>query len=181
MKYICIRQYDMTDCGAACLATISKTYGLKNSIAKIRDIAGTDSDGTSALGIVKAAEKLGFSAKGLKIKKEVLEAKVDIPLPCIAHVVINDRLQHYIVIHKITNNHIIIADPGKGIVKLSKKQFFGEEKTSDGILYKWTGLVIIVKPTISIRQNNEGKGLFGKFFHIIWAEKKLLLNIVLAS
>lgn len=181
MKYICIRQYDMTDCGAACLATISKTYGLKNSIAKIRDIAGTDSDGTSALGIVKAAEKLGFSAKGLKIKKEVLEGKVDIPLPCIAHVVVNDRLQHYIVIHKITNNHIIIADPGKGIVKLSKKQFFGEEKTSDGILYKWTGLVIIVKPTISIRQNNEGKGLFGKFFHIIWAEKKLLLNIVLAS
>ncbi|WP_143000489.1 cysteine peptidase family C39 domain-containing protein, partial [Ruminococcus sp. YE282] len=27
MKYCCIKQHDITDCGAACLATISKQYG----------------------------------------------------------------------------------------------------------------------------------------------------------
>lgn len=28
MKYYCVRQLDETDCGAACIATISKYYGL---------------------------------------------------------------------------------------------------------------------------------------------------------
>ena len=41
MKYYCIRQHDMTDCGAACIATISKQYGFTTSISKIREVAGT--------------------------------------------------------------------------------------------------------------------------------------------
>lgn len=181
MGYICIRQYDMTDCGAACLATISKTYGLKISIAKIREIAGTDADGTSALGIVRAAEKLGFAAKGLKVGREIFDTTVDLPLPCMAHVVINDKLQHYVVIHKITSKYVMIADPGRGLVKLSREQLFGEKRLEDGTHYKWTGLIIVMNPTIKIKQSNGGSGIFSRFFHIIWAEKKLLINIVLAS
>ena len=46
MKYYCIKQHDITDCGAACLATISKQYGLNLSISKIREAAGTDKQGT---------------------------------------------------------------------------------------------------------------------------------------
>ncbi len=29
VKYYCIKQYDITDCGAACLATICKQNGYK--------------------------------------------------------------------------------------------------------------------------------------------------------
>ena len=61
MKYCCIKQHDITDCGAACLATISKQYGLNLSISKIREVAGTDKQGTNAYGVVKAAEQLGFT------------------------------------------------------------------------------------------------------------------------
>ena len=39
MKYYCIKQHDITDCGAACLATISKQYGLSTSITKMEMIA----------------------------------------------------------------------------------------------------------------------------------------------
>ena len=53
MKYYCIKQHDITDCGAACLATISKQYGLKLPISKIREIAGTDKQGTNAYGMVR--------------------------------------------------------------------------------------------------------------------------------
>lgn len=66
MKYYCIKQPDMTDCGAACLCTISKQYGLNLAISKIREIAGTDKRETNVYGIVKAAEQLGFTAKGVK-------------------------------------------------------------------------------------------------------------------
>ena len=68
-KYICIKQHDIKDCSAACLATISKQYGLKIPISKIREVAGTDKQGTSAFGIIKAAEQLGVSAKGVKVSK----------------------------------------------------------------------------------------------------------------
>ena len=41
-KYTCIKQHDIIDCAAACLATISKQHGLKIPITKIREVAGTD-------------------------------------------------------------------------------------------------------------------------------------------
>lgn len=65
-KYQCVKQQDIKDCGAACLATISKNYGLNYPITKIREMSGTDKMGTSAYGLVKAAEKLGFTAKAVK-------------------------------------------------------------------------------------------------------------------
>jgi ATP-binding cassette subfamily B protein len=68
-RYICIKQHDIKDCGAACIATISKQYGLKIPISKIREAAGTDKQGTSVYGLIKAAEKLGFTAKGIKANK----------------------------------------------------------------------------------------------------------------
>ena len=46
-KFKCISQNDETDCGPACLAAIFRKYGLKVSIPKIRDIAGTDRQGTT--------------------------------------------------------------------------------------------------------------------------------------
>lgn len=69
-RYYCVKQHDITDCGAACLATISKQYGFKTSITKIREAAGTDKQGTNAYGLIKAAESLGFTAKGVKGNQE---------------------------------------------------------------------------------------------------------------
>ncbi|BEP29725.1 hypothetical protein HLPR_20560 [Helicovermis profundi] len=58
------------DCGVACLTTISKQYGLKIPITKIREVAGTDKKGTNVFGMKKSAEKIGLSAKGVKRDKE---------------------------------------------------------------------------------------------------------------
>ncbi len=41
MKYYCIKQHDITDCGAACLETICRQNGYKIGISKIREVAGT--------------------------------------------------------------------------------------------------------------------------------------------
>ena len=51
-NFKCILQNDETDYGLACLAAIFGKYNLKVTIAKIRDIAGTDRQGTSAYGLV---------------------------------------------------------------------------------------------------------------------------------
>lgn len=66
-RSIKIKQYDTTDCGAACLASVCAYYGLKVPVARIRQYAYTDQKGTNILGMVEAAQKLGFSAKGYEV------------------------------------------------------------------------------------------------------------------
>ncbi|MCW6108571.1 peptidase domain-containing ABC transporter, partial [Clostridium sporogenes] len=165
-----VKQHDYKDCGVACLATICKQYGLKYPISKIRQIAGTDKEGTSAFGIIKAAEELGFTAKGVKASKQD-DLFSEIPLPCIAHVVIDKTMLHYMVIHKITEKEIIIADPAKGVVKYTPQEFFEI----------WTGILIIMTPTVKFQKGNKEKGLFQRFFKLIKPQKKLLINIFLSS
>ncbi|WP_283703384.1 peptidase domain-containing ABC transporter [Clostridium perfringens] len=169
-KYYCIKQHDYKDCGCACLATVCRQYGLKYPISKIREVAGTDKLGTSALGVIQAAEKLGFSAKGVKANKPE-DIFGEIPLPAIAHVVIDKTMLHYVVIHKISEKEIIVADPAKGIVKYKPSDFFNI----------WTGILLIMTPTSSFNKGNEVKGVFTRFFDLLKPQKGLLFNIFLAS
>lgn len=179
-KYYCVKQHDITDCGAACLATISKQYGFRTSITRIREVAGTDKQGTNAYGVIKAAEKLGFSAKGVKGDKEAFFS--EFPLPCIAHVIVDGGLLHYVVIHKITKKQVIIADPGKGIVKLKSEDFFGENhEEGKPPKYQWSGVLILMVPDTTFEKGDETKGLFQRFFHLLKPQKRLIINIFLAS
>ena len=73
-----VKQRDITDCGAACLASVASYYKLDMPVSKIRQIAGTDSKGTNVLGVVTAAEQLGFIAKGVK---GGIDSLSKIPLP----------------------------------------------------------------------------------------------------
>lgn len=169
MKYYCIKQHDITDCGAACLATISKQYGLNKSISKIREVAGTDKQGTNAYGMIKAAEQLGFTAKGVKGNQDAFFS--DFPKPAIAHVVLDGKLLHYVVIHKVTKDKIIIADPANGIVNYTPDEFFKI----------WTGVLIILVPTSKFQKGNENKGVMSRFFSLMIPQKRLLINIFLSS
>ena len=169
MKYYCVKQHDITDCGAACLATISKQYGLNLSISKIREVAGTDKQGTNAYGMIKAAEELGFSAKGVKGDQNAFFS--EFPLPAIAHVVVDGSLLHYVVIHKITKDQVIVADPGKGIVKYKPEEFFKQ----------WTGVLILLVPTTKFEKGNKNKGVLSRFFSLMFPQKRLLINIFLSS
>lgn len=179
-KYYCIKQHDITDCGAACLATISKQHGYQISITKIREAAGTDKQGTNAYGLIKAAENLGFSAKGVKGNKEAFFSKF--PLPCIAHVIVDGDLLHYVVIHKITKKQVIIADPGTGIVKLKPEEFFGEaSEHGNPSKYKWTGVLILLVKAETFKKGDDTQGLFQRFFYLLLPQKKLLFHIFLAS
>jgi ABC-type bacteriocin transporter len=168
-KYTCVKQHDEKDCGAACLATIAKHYGLALSVSKIREMAGTDLQGTSAYGVIQAAEKLGFTAKGVKGDAEAFYS--EFPLPAIAHVVVNGNFLHYVVIHAIDKEKVIVADPGKGLVTYTPEEFFKE----------WTGVLILMTPVSTFEKGDQTKGLFQRFFYLIKPQKKLLVHIFFAS
>jgi len=171
-RYPVVKQHDITDCGAACLASIVKYHGGNISIARLREYSGTGRDGTTGYGIVKALEKLGFSAKGLKTDADELKNE---KFPCIAHVISKQagkKLEHYVVVYNIKNNIITYMDPAKGIVK---------DKLS---LFKdiYTGRILSFKPgeNLNIKAENN-KALFELIKSIVKVLKIPLLLIVLIS
>ncbi len=133
-KGVLIKQHDITDCGAACLAVIAAWHKLYLPIARIRQYAGTDQKGTNVLGLVEAAEKLGFSAKGVRGSLEVLPK---IPLPAIAHLVLENGLHHYVVLMHVSKRFITIMDPAIGRLKKMRPAEFTRE---------WTGVLVMLIP-----------------------------------
>jgi ATP-binding cassette subfamily B protein len=132
-KYACVRQHDMVDCGAAALATVALHYRRPVGLEQMRDLAGTDRTGTNLLGLLKAAERLGFSAKGAKGPYQAL---AQVPLPAIAHVKTEEGLGHFVVLHRVKKMGVVVADPGRGVRRLSRDEF-GR---------RWTGYLLLLVP-----------------------------------
>ena len=119
-KYPVVRQYDQIDCGPAALLSVLKFWGGDSSIVYIRELVNTDISGTNMLGLVDAAETLGFKAHGATGEYDDLMKE---SLPCIAHVVLDNRVQHFVVIYRIDEKGVLVGDPGKGLYNLAKKDF----------------------------------------------------------
>lgn len=163
-----ILQHDETDCGAACLSTICHFYGKRIPITRIRILAGTDTLGTSGLGIIKASKILGFLTKGARSpEKKVLNS---IPFPIIVHVKKN-VLDHYVVVFRMTEKKVWIGDPASGYEVWSWKDF--EEK--------WTGVFFVMVPEQRFTQTKETRGLFERFFYLIKPHGGILREIFLSS
>ncbi|HEY9059416.1 MAG TPA: peptidase domain-containing ABC transporter [Pseudobacteroides sp.] len=171
-RYPVVRQHDVTDCGAACLASIVKYYGGNISIARLREYSGTGKEGTTGFGLVKALQRLGFTAKGLKAQ---LEQLVNEEFPLIAHVIKDNdgkKLEHYVVVYKIDDSSITFMDPAKGVVREKLSLFYDV----------YTGRVISLKPgdSLDIKTSNN-RALFGLIASIVKVLKLSIFIIVLIS
>jgi ATP-binding cassette subfamily B protein len=168
-KEIEVKQHDITDCGAACLASVSAYYGLKFPISRIRQYAFTDKKGTNVLGMTEAAQKLGFEAKGVKGPFECLK---EIPKPAIAHTIVNGQLQHFVVIYKVMDDHILIMDPGDG--RLHKK-------TYDEFKKEWTGILILMLPAEKFERGNQKKSPLKSFIDLIRPHKSVMTQALFGA
>ncbi|MBL4746443.1 MAG: peptidase domain-containing ABC transporter [Flavobacteriaceae bacterium] len=164
MAKIALKQHDITDCGATCLASISAHYKLELPIARIRQYAGTDKKGTNVLGLIEAAEKLGFEAKGVH---GPFDSLFKIPTPAIAHVIVKKQLQHYVVIYKVTKTYIKIMDPGTGSF---------HKKTHDEFKEEWTNVLVILLPDESFKTGNEKVAVSKRFWFLLKPHKFILIQ-----
>ncbi|QTD36733.1 peptidase domain-containing ABC transporter [Polaribacter batillariae] len=114
-----ILQHDQSDCGVACLLSLIQYYGGSSSLEKLRELSGTTKQGTTLLGLYQTANSIGFTAEG---NEADIQAIIDHGAPVILHVVIEEKLQHYVVCYGFENDTFIIGDPGKGIVYYSKEE-----------------------------------------------------------
>jgi ATP-binding cassette subfamily B protein len=140
MLFPFVKQYDAMDCGPACLKMVAGFYKKNFSIDYLRKKCFITRGGVSFLGLSEAADSLGFRTMGVKIPFEILEEKVT--MPCIVHW----QQKHFVVVYKIKDKKIWVADPATGLVKYTREEF---EKSwintiADG---KKSGLVLLIEPT----------------------------------
>ena len=111
-KY-CILQDDLKDCGVCCLLSVIKYYNGDISKEYLRELTKTTKEGVTALNLLKCARELGFEAYGIKGKLNSIKKEY---LPIIAHVIIDKKYPHFVVIYKIDfkKNRILVMDPAKG-------------------------------------------------------------------
>lgn len=164
-----IKQRDITDCGAACIASVSGHYKLKLPVSRIRQIAGTDKKGTNVLGLVKAAEKLGFTAKGVK---GGVDALPKIPLPAIAHIVVKEKLQHYVVIYAVKGDTVEYMDPGDG--KMHKK-------TIEEFSKEWTDILVLLVPGEDFQAKDEKVSITKRFLFLLKPHKGILTQALFGA
>ena len=165
-----IYQQDEKDCGVACIAMILKHYKTEIPIHKLREFSGSDLDGTSAFGLKKTFEKLNFECLAIQADNSVWKEK-ELPLPLIAHVLIDDSFMHYVVVYDVKGDFLYIADPAKGRHKQSLESF---QKA-------WTGVLLLPTPKESYQPSKEKVAGLSSFLPIIWRQKSLVFHIVLAS
>ena len=167
-----VPQIDARDCGVAALASIAKFYGSDFSLAHLRELAKTNKEGTTALGIVKAADEMGFETRPVQADKTLFDMS-DVPYPFIVHVNKEGKLQHYYVVYQTKKDYLVIGDPDPSvkITKMSKERFFSE----------WTGVAIFLAPKPSYQPHKDKKNGLLSFLPLIFKQKSLIAYIVLSS
>jgi ATP-binding cassette subfamily B protein len=175
MSFPFVKQPDAMDCGPACLKMVAGFYKKNFSLESLRKKCFITREGVSFLGLSEAADALGFRTIGVKIQFEVLNENV--PLPCIVHW----RQKHFVVIYKISNDKIWVADPAIGLVKFNRDEFVHNwaSTISDG---KAAGLVLIIEPTPALfdsKDEHEKANGFKFLFKYFRLYRKYLLQLVL--
>lgn len=165
-------QVDQMDCGVASLAMIFSVYGSYYSIAHLRELAKTTTEGTTALGLVRVSKELGFETRAIRADMSLFDIE-DISYPFIVHVKKNEHLLHYYVVtgHDKKTIHIADPDPSVKMIKMSREQFENE----------WTGVAIFLAPTPDYKPHKDAKNGLLSFIPILTRQKRLIINIILAT
>ncbi len=138
-----ILQHDQMDCGVASLAMVSSHYGKSYNLQYLREYCFLTRNGVSLLGIIEAAEKIGFETYPAKMSLEGLHSP-NVKLPLILHW----NKNHFVVLYKISRNIFTgkpiykIADPGHGFINLSEERFKQSWLSDEG-----KGIGLFLNPT----------------------------------
>jgi ATP-binding cassette subfamily B protein len=164
-----IKQRDITDCGAACLASVAAHYKLELPVAKIRQMASTDQKGTNVLGLIEAATKMGFSAKGVRGE---FDALLDVPMPVIAHVIVKKVLHHYVVLYKVSEKQVEYMDPGDGQIHKVTPEAFKE---------MWTGVLVLLMPNEEFQSLSAKVGTWTRFWFLVRPHRGVMFQSLLGA
>lgn len=169
-------QYDTMDCGPTCLRMVAAFYGKRYSLEGLREKSFITREGVSMLGISEAAERLGFRSICVQVSYEQLK---EAPLPCIVHW----NQQHFVVVYRMNDRYVWVADPGAGKVKYTRKEFCRcwISAHKDGVD---NGVALLLETTSDFyTQQEEGerkkRGGFGFLYVYLHPYRQLVVQLLL--
>lgn len=175
-------QHDAMDCGPTCLRMVAAFYGKHYSLEGLREKSFITREGVSMLGISEAAEKIGFRSICVQVGYEKLQ---EAPLPCIIHW----NQQHFVMVYKLNDRYVWVADPGAGKLKYTKEEFcncwLSSRKNEED-----TGVALLLEPTPEFyTTEDEGDEVNRKGFSFLYSYLRpyrglvgqLLLGLLLGS
>jgi len=132
--------------GLVCLQMISKYYGKKISYKRIKKaskISGTLNI-LSVNDIINTAENIGFRIKVINTDIDKLISGVYLPL-------ILYLPNHMVILHKITNEFVYIADPFYGYLKLKIYYFLSTWYAANK---NQSGIALLIRPSVNFKGRN---------------------------
>lgn len=164
------------DCGPTCLRMVAKYYGKIISLQALRERAQTTREGSSILGLSYAAESIGFRTLGVKVSFEQLIA--DATFPCIAYW----NQAHFIVVYKVKQDTVFVADPSHGLLKYTKAEFL---KSWVGDSHQ--GILLLLEPGPEFEEEELDLGKltikprgFSFLSQYLFRYKKLLIQLIIS-
>lgn len=169
------------DCGPTCIRMIAKYYGKNYNGEKLRQLAGFNKNGVSLLGISEAAENIGFRTRGVVLN--FFQLTQEASLPCILHWDQNHFVVLLPVSKKLRRGTIKVADPAKGIISYSQKEFLEHwisNKDSNG---EDIGTALLLEPSATFYEQTDERNRkisWGILFQYLKQSKWQLSQVFIA-
>lgn len=159
------QQTSNTDCGAACLAMVLEYYGKKLPLDEIRHVVGVDRDGSNAFNLLQAARWFGLRGRGVRIA-DVEELSL-IEMPAIIHW----EFRHFVVLEKITKDHVFLVDPVRGHIRIAIKEFSKS----------YTGIVLVFEKGEAFNPENKRERGIWRYINSMISERIILKKVIVLS
>ena len=166
MSYKYERQHGIKDCGVTCLYNIIKYYNGNISMSKLRKLTKTNENGTNVYNIVNASNSLGLKAEAYRCEFNDLS---NVKLPIIAHIKLDNKYDHFVILEKINNKKIIVQDPIRGKVVYDEISFKKE----------WTGSIITFDKMNNLVKEKQNDAFINLKSYIFLYKKILLFFLIL--
>ena len=138
-------QNDETECGAACVGIVLAHHGRWVPIDELRELCGVSRDGSTALGLRRAAENYGVRTEGWR--KETSELS-ELKLPLILFW----EFKHFVVLEGYGSGKFYLNDPANGRLVVSEERFD----------QAFTGIAIEMTPGADFTPGGVRRGILSK-------------------
>lgn len=137
MRHKYVSQEGLKDCAVACLYNIIRYYNGNIAMEKLRRLLKTDDNGTSIYNMVEVSNTLGLKSSAYRCE---LNDLCNLNFPVIAHIKVDRKYEHFVIINKLDDDLVIIHDPIRGYITYDIEKFDTE----------WSNIIITFEKTDNI-------------------------------